>query len=138
MTLPIIVGSALFVVRAGLALWRMRLAAVIAGAAVAGVFILFTALAVQATWVYTPWFYFALTTLFFLLIALGVPVGFVLATIGIVCVKAIGSGDLMGVVMNAQRGAGGFIFLALPFFILAGFIMDRADVGSRIVEFVAR
>ncbi len=60
-----------------------------------------------------------------------------LATIGIVCVKATGSGDMIGVVMNAQRGAGGFIFLALPFFILAGFIMDRADVGARIVEFIA-
>jgi len=39
--------------------------------------------------------------------------------------------------MNAQRGSGGFIFLALPFFILAGYIMDRADVGGRIVAFVA-
>ena len=38
--------------------------------------------------------------------------------------------------MNAQRGAGGFIFLALPFFVLAGFIMDKADVGGRIVDFV--
>jgi tripartite ATP-independent transporter DctM subunit len=66
-----------------------------------------------------------------------VPVGFVLATIGIVCVEAVGSAAPMAVVMNAQRGAGGFIFLALPFFILAGFIMDRADVGARIVEFVA-
>ena len=43
---------------------------------------------------------------------------------------------MMAVVMNAQRGSGGFIFLALPFFILAGFIMDHADVGGRIVEFV--
>ena len=39
--------------------------------------------------------------------------------------------------MNAQRGSGGFIFLALPFFVLAGFIMDKADVGGRIVDFVA-
>jgi tripartite ATP-independent transporter DctM subunit len=43
---------------------------------------------------------------------------------------------MMAVVMNAQRGSGGFIFLALPFFVLAGFIMDRTDVGSRIVEFI--
>ena len=64
------------------------------------------------------------------------PVGFVLAAVGIVCVQAVGSADMMAVVMNAQRGSGGFIFLALPFFILAGFIMDRADVGGRIVDFV--
>ncbi len=59
-----------------------------------------------------------------------------LAAVGIVCVQAVGSADMMAVVMNAQRGSGGFIFLALPFFILAGFIMDRADVGGRIVDFV--
>ena len=81
--------------------------------------------------------YVALVVAFLAMIAAGVPVGFVLAVIGIVCAKASGSGDLMGVVMNAQRGAGGFVFLALPFFILAGFIMDRADVGARIVEFVS-
>src|SRR5450755_4770854 len=49
----------------------------------------------------------------------------------------MGSADMIAVVMNAQRGSGGFIFLALPFFILAGYIMDRADVGGRIVEFIA-
>ena len=65
-----------------------------------------------------------------------IPVGFVLATIGIGCVQAMGSADMLGVVMNAQRGSGGFIFLALPFFVLAGFIMDRADVGGRIVDFL--
>ncbi len=39
--------------------------------------------------------------------------------------------------MNAQRGVGGFIFLALPFFILGGFIMDRGGIGSRIVDFLS-
>jgi tripartite ATP-independent transporter DctM subunit len=82
-------------------------------------------------------FYVLLTVMFFGLVAAGVPVGFVLAAIGIACVQAIGSADMIGVVMNAQRGSGGFIFLALPFFILAGYIMDRADVGGRIVEFVS-
>ena len=80
--------------------------------------------------------YVLLAVLFFAMVAMGVPVGFVLATIGIACVQAIGSADMIAVVMNAQRGSGGFIFLALPFFILAGFIMDRADVGGRIVDFV--
>ena len=74
--------------------------------------------------------YALLAALFFALVAIGVPVGFVLATVGIACVQAVGSADMMAVVMNAQRGSGGFIFLALPFFILAGFIMDRADVGG--------
>jgi tripartite ATP-independent transporter DctM subunit len=137
MTLPITAGCTLFVVRAGYALLQRPWRAV--AGATAAVWLTIVALLASAPFLSThvQVLYVVLTTMFILLIALGVPVGFVLATIGIVCVKATGSGDLIGVVMNAQRGAGGFIFLALPFFILAGFIMDRADVGARIVEFVA-
>lgn len=137
MTLPITAGCALFIVRALHSLWRMPLGATLAaGAAIAASMALVT--------LGTPWLsanthalYLVLATAFLAMIAAGVPVGFVLAVVGIVCVKASGSGDLMGVVMNAQRGAGGFVFLALPFFILAGYIMDRADVGARIVAFVS-
>jgi tripartite ATP-independent transporter DctM subunit len=137
MTLPITAGCALFVVRAGYALLQRnwRTVAVATVAVWSAVLALLAAAPFLSTHVHA--LYALLTALFLVLIALGVPVGFVLATIGIVCVKATGSGDLIGVVMNAQRGAGGFIFLALPFFILAGFIMDRADVGARIVEFIA-
>lgn len=137
MTAPIMAGSALFVLHAGLALSRMRWVAVVAGMFVVVTFLLLAALTAQAAWVFTPWFYLALAVLFFVLIAIGLPIGFVLAAVGIVCVREIGSGSMVAVVMNAQRGTGGFIFLALPFFILAGFIMDRAEIGSRIVEFVA-
>jgi len=137
MTAPITAGCALFVLRAGYSLLQRPWRAVAAASAV--VWLAIAALLAVAPFLsgHVHALYLVLTAMFLLLIALGVPVGFVLATIGIVCVKATGSGDLIGVVMNAQRGAGGFIFLALPFFILAGFIMDRADVGARIVEFVA-
>src|SRR5436190_5110099 len=137
MTLPMTAGCALFFVRAGYALLQRPWRAVAgASAAVWLAFLLFV-IAAPTLAAHANVLYVMLNVLFLALIAMGVPVGFVLATIGIVCVKAIGSGDLIGVVMNAQRGAGGFIFLALPFFILAGFIMDRAEVGARIVEFVA-
>ena len=137
MTIPITAGCALFIARAGHALWRLPWRASVA----AGVLVAL----VSATVVFaTPYLgdhphglYVGLAAGFLAMIAAGVPVGFVLAVIGIVCAKASGSGDLMGVVMNAQRGAGGFVFLALPFFILAGYIMDRADVGARIVGFVS-
>ena len=68
--------------------------------------------------------------------AVGALIGFVLATVNRLRFCG-GSADMIGVVMNAQRGSSGFIFLALPFFILAGFITDRADIGARIVDFVA-
>ena len=137
MTLPITAGCALFIARAAHSLWRMPLRATASSGVAIGVL---SAAIVSATPYLTNHsdaLYATLAVGFLAMIASGVPVGFVLAVIGIVCVKASGSGDLMGVVMNAQRGAGGFVFLALPFFILAGFIMDRADVGARIVAFVS-
>jgi len=137
MTLPITVGCALFVLRAAHGLWRLGARpAITAGILVGAVSLLVVAAAPYLS-DHRHVLYAGLVAAFLLMIAAGVPVGFVLAVIGIVCAKASGSGDLMGVVMNAQRGAGGFVFLALPFFILAGFIMDRADVGARIVAFVS-
>ena len=135
-TLPITLGCALFVIHAALSLFsRPRTAVVAAIAAVAAGLSLLALLGSAAA--AQPQVLYALLALLFLgLIAMAVPVGFVLAAVGIVCVQSVGSADMMAVVMNAQRGSGGFIFLALPFFILAGFIMDRADVGGRIVDFV--
>jgi tripartite ATP-independent transporter DctM subunit len=137
MTLPITLGCALFVLHAGLALVRRSWPAIVTGTLLVWAATLAFVLASAWFSTHASALYVVLALMFVVLVAIGVPVGFVLASIGIVCVKAIGSGDLMGVVMNAQRGAGGFIFLALPFFILAGFIMDRANVGARIVEFIA-
>ena len=136
MTLPITLGSLLFVIHAAFGLSSRPRVAIVTSlstvAALVAVFMLFKHNLV----VHPVVLYWGLAGIFTALIAMGLPVGFVLATVGIVCVKAAGSADMMAVVMNAQRGSGGFIFLALPFFVLAGFIMDRADVGGRIVEFV--
>jgi tripartite ATP-independent transporter DctM subunit len=136
MTVPITLGSALFVIHAirGLA-GRARVHDVAGFALLAACAITF--LLLRPTLAAHPnLLYASLAGTFFALIAVGVPVGFVLATVGIACVTAMGSADMMAVVMNAQRGSGGFIFLALPFFVLAGFIMDKADVGGRIVDFL--
>jgi tripartite ATP-independent transporter DctM subunit len=137
MTVPITAGCALFVVRAAHSLWCIGVRAALVSGLVIGAFSALIVLATPYLAEHPQVLYAGLVVGFLVLIAAGVPVGFVLAVIGIVCAKASGSGDLMGVVMNAQRGAGGFVFLALPFFILAGFIMDRADVGARIVAFVS-
>ncbi|HEY4138511.1 MAG TPA: TRAP transporter large permease subunit, partial [Casimicrobiaceae bacterium] len=136
MTLPITLGCALFIAHAGRSLMGRARHALVASTLVVWVSIaLFFAL--QPALAANPRaLYVLLAAMFFGLVAIGVPVGFVLAAIGIVCVLGIGSADMLAVVMNAQRGSGGFIFLALPFFILAGYIMDRAEVGARIVDFV--
>ncbi len=135
-TLPITFGSALFVIHAALASFKRPTFAKLASFALVWLPILLFMLCKTWLGLHASVLYVLLTALFVGLIVVGVPVGFVLAVIGIVCVQAIGSADMMSAVANAQRGSGGFIYLALPFFILAGFIMDRADVGLRIVEFV--
>ena len=136
MTLPITAGSALFIVHAGRSLLMRPLGLKLAAtAAVLAPVLLFYVLS-SYLGSNPPTLYVLLFLMFFGLITIGVPVGFVLAVIGISCVQAMGSADMVSVVVNAQRGSGGFIYLALPFFILAGFIMDKADVGLNIVEFI--
>ncbi len=136
MTLPMALGCGLFIFHALRGLASRAVGLNLAGLAFAGAALALFFLARPFLATSPSLLYSLLFVAFVGLIAAGVPVGFVLATIGIGCVQAMGSADMLGVVMNAQRGSGGFIFLALPFFVLAGFIMDRADVGGRIVDFL--
>jgi len=142
MTLPVAVGCALFVAHAGVALSRRPTRAIVLAAlAVAAIAAAFMATRngalIDNAWVDGGWFYAVLAAVFFLQLAIGLPVGFVLATVGFVYVYASAAAPLIAVPMNAQRGVGGFIFLALPFFILGGFIMDRGGIGVRIVDFLS-
>lgn len=136
-SVPITLGAALFVLHAGLSLLRRPMRAVLSAAAAMGAVLLLLALAKTGAWVHTNTLYLVLAGLFLGLLAIGVPIGFVLAAVGLGCVYLTDSASMVAVVMTAQRGSGGFILLALPFFILAGFITDRANIGGRLVEFVA-
>ena len=105
LTLPMTVGSALFVLHAGLALLRRP-----AGTAA------LARCSRSPRWSHCSGSPRARSApsracstrcwrlLFFALVAVGAPIGFVLATVGIACVFAAGSADMIGVVMNAQRG----------------------------------
>jgi C4-dicarboxylate transporter, DctM subunit len=137
MTLPMTIGCSLLILHAGVALTRLGAPAVLASGCVVGGLVLALVLGQQGDWVDTGVFYPLLAAVFILQIAIGVPVGFVLASVGIVYVISTGAAPLVAIATNAQRGTGGFIFLALPFFILAGFIMDRGGIGVRIVEFLS-
>jgi C4-dicarboxylate transporter, DctM subunit len=136
MTAPMTLGAGLFVAHAGHALTRhcgraILIAALMVGALVAA--IAATAGTIDPDSVVLR---LSLAAMFLGGIVLGVPVGFVLAAVGISFVYTTGAAPILAIAMNAQRGTGGFIFLALPFFILAGFIMDRGGIGARIVDFL--
>ncbi len=73
---------------------------------------------------------------FFGLLVLGMPVGFVLGIAGLVGIFEMGGGRFL--MMAPDRMFAGldlFPFLAMPFFILAGEIMNRSGITSHLVRF---
>lgn len=73
---------------------------------------------------------------FFGLMLVGLPIGYVLGIAGMVGMVQVGGMDFMN--MAAQRFFAGldlFTFMAMPFFILAGEIMNRSGITEKIVAF---
>jgi tripartite ATP-independent transporter DctM subunit len=76
----------------------------------------------------------AVALTFFTLLLLGMPVGFVLGIAGMLGIWSLGGERMM--TMAAERFFAGldlFPFLAMPFFILAGEIMNRSGITERLV-----
>lgn len=74
--------------------------------------------------------------IFFGLMIIGLPIGYVLGIAGMVGMFQAGGADFMN--MAAQRFFAGldlFTFMAMPFFILAGEIMNRSGITEKIVAF---
>ena len=75
-------------------------------------------------------------SVFFGLILVGVPIGYVLGIAGIAGLVQIGGDNFLA--MAATRFFGGlnlFTFMAMPFFILAGEIMNRSGITTRLADF---
>jgi tripartite ATP-independent transporter DctM subunit len=75
-------------------------------------------------------------TAFFLLLLLGLPIGFVLGIAGVIGLLQIGGENFL--TMAPKRffeGLDLFTFMAMPFFILAGEIMNRSGITERLASF---
>ena len=72
---------------------------------------------------------------FFGLLALGLPVGYTLGIAGIIGMAGIGPRFLLMAPERFFAGLDLFTFLAMPFFILAGDIMNRSGITARLVGF---
>lgn len=73
---------------------------------------------------------------FFVLLAIGVPIGFVLGIAGVLGIMQVGGTEMLA--MAPQRYFAGldlFTFLAMPLFIFAGEIMNRAGITARLAAF---
>jgi TRAP-type C4-dicarboxylate transport system permease small subunit len=74
--------------------------------------------------------------LFLVAIFVGVPVGFVLLLATATYLWAANAGTLVVLPQTMVNGTGNFILLAVPFFILAGLIMERGGISVRLVRFI--
>lgn len=70
---------------------------------------------------------------FFLLIFLGVPVAFSMTIVSVIGLWVLDL-PLMMVIQQMKSGMDHFPFLALPFFILAGNLMETGGIASRLVD----
>lgn len=74
--------------------------------------------------------------IFALLIAFGLPVGYALAAGSIVYIYGARPATMTALPSHMLGGVANFLLLALPFFIFAGFIMERGGISSRLVDFM--
>jgi tripartite ATP-independent transporter DctM subunit len=136
--LPLPAGMALIALYAAARVWREhgRLALL-----VAAVFVVVTALAATT---YGSWLpalgddssIIAALVLFFAAIFAGVPVGFVLLLAAASYLWTSGASPLLVLPQTMVAGAGNYILLAVPFFILAGLVMERGGISVRLIRFV--
>ncbi len=73
---------------------------------------------------------------FFILLAVGVPIGYVLGIAGVLGILQIGGAEMLA--MAPQRYFAGldlFTFLAMPLFIFAGELMNKAGITDRLAKF---
>jgi tripartite ATP-independent transporter DctM subunit len=114
--------------------WRNILQAVAVLAAVSGIFLAGTAFIPDA--MPSPG---ALMLLgFALTLAGGLPIGFALALAALIFIWVEGS--LPGVIFAQQmaRGIDNFVLLAIPFFILVGYLMEANGMSVRLIELLQR
>jgi tripartite ATP-independent transporter DctM subunit len=136
--LPLPVGMALLALYAANNLyrenWRM-----IWGIGVAFIVVLALAAATRDVWLGWLGGDAAITmalTLFFVAIFAGVPVGFVLLLATATYLWAADAASFVVLPQTMVNGTGNFILLAVPFFILAGLIMERGGISVRLVRFI--
>jgi tripartite ATP-independent transporter DctM subunit len=135
---PLAAGMALICAYAIVHLWREhgRMAWKVAGA-----FALIMAIAMITRDTWQPWFsgdaaITAALLFFFFAIFAGVPVGFVLLLATAAYMWITGTASMVVLPQSMVNGTGNFILLAVPFFILAGLIMERGGISVRLVRFI--
>ncbi|WP_291575878.1 TRAP transporter large permease subunit [Bradyrhizobium sp.] len=135
---PLPIGMALLMLYAGVNLRRDH------GAMALGVGVVFAVVITVAALTRDIWLpllgddasIIAALGLFFFAILAGVPVGFVLLLSTATYLWGTGTASLVVLPQTMVNGTGNFILLAVPFFILAGLVMERGGISIRLVRFI--
>ncbi|BCW72793.1 TRAP transporter large permease subunit [Arthrobacter sp. NicSoilB8] len=136
-SLPFSAGMVLIAWFALIKLWRQERRAVVAAAGIAAAMVAVVLLA-------PPLFYYAspnvllgvVLAVLFLLLFLGLPIAFVLALASGIYLYLGGISDVSAIPIGMASGAKGFVLLAIPFFILAGTVMNSAGLTLPLAKLV--
>jgi tripartite ATP-independent transporter DctM subunit len=79
---------------------------------------------------------FLTLVLFLAILFIGVPIGFVLAACGVFFLYVSGGASVTAVALNMQNSLMNFILLAIPFFVMAGYVMTEGGLSKRLIHFV--
>ena len=136
--IPLPLGMALIAIYAADRLWRTHGKAALPTLAA---FVLAAGAAAATCGQWLPVFgddgpIIAALVLFVVAILAGVPVGFVLLLATSVYLWSSDAASLMVLPQNMVNGTGNYILLAIPFFILAGLVMERGGVSLRLIKFI--
>ena len=136
--LPLPAGMALMALYAAARVWRedWRMALIVGA--------LFLAATTLMATTYGSWLpalgddssIIAALVLFFVAIFAGVPVGFVLLLASTSYLWTSGASPMLVLPQTMVAGAGNYILLAIPFFILAGLVMERGGISVRLIRFI--
>jgi TRAP-type C4-dicarboxylate transport system permease large subunit/TRAP-type C4-dicarboxylate transport system permease small subunit len=135
---PLTASMVLLIVYAAARLVRAPRATVLAVGAIFAVAIV-VAVATRPAW--PPWFagdgaIAVALALFFVTIFCGLPIGFALLLSTAAFLWLADTVPMVALPQNMVDGTGNFVLLALPFFILAGLVMERGGISLRLVRFV--
>ncbi len=136
--MPLPLGMALILIFAADRLWRTRGRAALP---IVSAFLVAAGAVAATCGEWLPLFgddapIIAALILFVVAILAGVPVGFVLLLATAAYLWGSGTASLEVLPQNMVNGAGNYILLAIPFFILAGLVMERGGVSLRLIRFI--
>jgi tripartite ATP-independent transporter DctM subunit len=138
LALPLTIGMALIVFTAAERLLAAPRSTVLQ---VGAIFCVTVAIIMLTRSSWSPWFagdnaLFLTLGLFFASLIIGLPVGFALMLGTLTYLYASGAAPVMALPQNMADGTGHFVLLSLPFFVLAGIVMDQGGISTRLVNFV--